>query len=375
MIRVKGCVRALVASTWIILFALGCPAVAEEHESGWNDRTIGDFASKTLARQRGFEILPLFKLPADVEAAVKSVTAEQLFSVTENQVVKFPDQILKAERLVFQERGILEMTAIDQPYIVIVAKVVEFDAPQSHSEMRRPPDAKSPDGATGSVGANGLSYDPDNEDGGGRRGRNGQPGGRGEDGGTETLPDVYLLFGRIETQGNVPEPGTIDLDVAFPGLSGGNGGYGGQGGNGGDGERGRKAVQYLGGCKRGPGWGGHGGSAGRGGQGGNSGAGGDGAVFFISGPVDVVELMTYFGYRNDGGAPGKGGGPGNTGGLVGRGGNAGKPDLPNCRPVDFRKGSQGQLPSLAHLGRGDDSTITGDKGKAFLGVVDVDALF
>jgi hypothetical protein len=49
--------------------------------------------------------------------------------------------------------------------------------------------------------------------------------------------------------------------------------------------------------------------------------------------------------------------------------------LPNCRPVDFRKGGRGQFPSPAHLGRGDDSTITGDKGKAFLGVVDVDALF
>jgi hypothetical protein len=64
--------------------------VAEERESGWNDQTIGAFASKTLARQRGFEILPLFKLPVDVETAIKSATSEPLISVIEEQVVKYP---------------------------------------------------------------------------------------------------------------------------------------------------------------------------------------------------------------------------------------------------------------------------------------------
>ena len=255
----------------------------------------------------------------EVISKVNDTEKRELFSVAE--IVKFDDQILRTDQLVFSSNSILEFTNLSYPWIAIVADSIKFAAPLKKATIRRKLDIIADNGKNGKNGDNGIN-------GGRPYGRHGHRGGngfQGQNGGTgETinLPDIYIITRGIKSQESNQTPDYINLKLIFPGIDGGRGGLGGDGGSGGYGGDGRKARSNPIHCESGGGNGGTGGDAGLGGKGGNGGNGGNGSNIYFLGNSETLDVLSYATIVNTGGDGGLYGSPGRVG-RPGKGGSMG----------------------------------------------------
>jgi len=277
-----------------------------------------------------------------------------IYSVAE--VVKFDQQVLRADELVFSPNSVLELTNLDYDYILIVANKIKFTAPLKKATIKRAFDVFAENGTDGNLGSNGVSGTT-----GGKNGSDGTNGGIGQKGGkgkTKQLPKIYIITNEVTSQASNQALDYINLKLLFPGIDGGSGGNGGRGGNGGNGGNGRKSSSGAFDCKRGGGDGGNGGLAGKGGQGGDGGDGGNGADIFFIASDSAMEILSYSVVINTGGDSVAAGLPGAIG-FPGFGGGAGAGSI-HCSGGD--SGANGKNPVPLNEGNG-QSGKEGAKGK------------
>ena len=291
-------------------------------------------------------------LPADVLTAVrKAASTKTIYPIAGNET--FNGQILKADEIVFDSGATLTLTALDKPWIVLVANRWKFTDPKTVVKIRRA-NRVAASGLDGNAGRDGS----DNPGETNRRGNDGGSGTAGETGGrgvTHQLPKLYLVGGSFTSPTGDPMP--LRMTLEFSGIPGGNGGDGGRGGNGGNAGNGKEGATSAFDCKEGPGPGGNGGAAGPGGAGGPGGRGGNGADITYISLADGIEQLSYArvvnveGYGGMGGRPGRAGKPGN--------GGSGASSNGWCGPSG--PGYPGDFPSPADLGQG-SSGADGKKG-------------
>lgn len=285
-------------------------------------------------------------LPAQVLTAIQNATSTKtIYPVTGNET--FRDQILKADEIVFDSGATLTLTALDKPWIVLIAKRWKFTDPKSMVKILRGSRLASR-GSDGSTGTHGEDR-PGETNRRGNDGGSGAAGGSGGSGGTLQLPKIYLVGSSFTSPTGEPLP--LRMTLSFAGIPGGDGGEGGAGGNGGNAGNGKEGATSAFDCKEGPGPGGNGGSAGAGGAGGDGGRGGNGADITYVALAEGIEQLSYArvvnveGYGGMGGRPGRAGRPGNGGdgassnGWCGPSGSGYPGDFP--RPADLGQGSAG----------------------------------
>ena len=299
-------------------------------------------------------------LPPDVLAAIQKATeVRKLFPVNSGE--KFSGQILKADEIVFAPGATLTLTALDAPYIAIIAKRWKFADATVLTKLIAT-GSPAPSGADGGAGADTPAAQGET----GRRGHDGAGGGAGllgADGQRRTLPHIYLIAGDFSTPKGEPLPGFLRMSLIAVGIDGGSGGKGGKGGKGGAGASGKVGATSAVDCKEGPGPGGNGGTAGQGGQGGRGGDGSDGADITMIGTKAVNEIFSYVRIFNDagyGGREGRAGSPGQGGARgsgAGRNGWCGPSDPGNVGvdPVPIDLGTRGPGKDGA---KGDTTLIT-----------------
>lgn len=294
-------------------------------------------------------------LPADVLAAVRTATAVRSIYPVSGQET-FPDQILKADEIVFGPASALTLTALDKPWIAIIARRWKFaDAAQWVRIARA--NVRASAGAEGPAGAKGADR-PGERNRKGYDGDNGAPGGDGSAGATLPLPHIYIVGEQFTSPDGQPLPGSLHLSLGFQGIGGGTGGAGGRGGDGGHAGNGKEGAMGVIDCRSGGGEGGNGGASGAGGRGGPGGTGGNGAdITYISLP-DGIEQLSYARVVNVEGVGGMGGRPGKAG-TPGNGGKGGRRNG-LCKPK--ADGSPGERPTPADGGYGPDGA-DGKKGQ------------
>ena len=287
-------------------------------------------------------------LPADVLAAIQhAVSTKTIYPVTGNET--FRDQILKADEIVFDSGASLTLSALDKPWIVLVANRWKFADPRVMVKIARAP-RSSRDGSAGNDGTAGADHlgetNRKGDDGG-----SGSEGMQGGSGGMVQLPRIYLVGGSFTSPSGDPIPGSLRLTLDFSGIAGGQGGQGGTGGSGGRAGNGKEGSTSAFDCSDGPGPGGNGGAAGPGGAGGSGGQGGNGADIIYVSLASGIEQLSYArvinveGYGGIGGRPGRAGRPGNGGagapshGWCGPSGQGYPSDFPN--PADMGQGPNG----------------------------------
>jgi hypothetical protein len=263
-------------------------------------------------------------VPGEITPVIRNAPNRGLFTV--NNVTEFNEQVLKCDRIVFQDGGALILNAIDGlrfDWVAVVAREWLFTAPNSTSVILRSPSL------VGTPGYHGADRGPGGN--GDNWGENGGDGGRGGDG-TEGGPGnplsrLYLIGERVLTSPAAPTPiRSVNLQIHLAGARGGSGGDGGRGGDGGAGHQGRpgRNNDQWPSCATAVGDGGNGGRGGIGGNGGRGGPGGGGGRMTIAGiPATFISVFAASYIINKGGDSGFGGnrGAAGSGGRRGIGGN------------------------------------------------------
>jgi hypothetical protein len=272
--------------------------------------------------EHGFKILPASSVPQYVLNAVAAFPSKSSEGI--GGYVRLKENILKAQTLTLNAESLLQLEALDQPFIVIAARDLFIEIAPSRdraAKISRAGDGffGSLIGVTGSPGANGTNSGAED----GVSGSAGLTGGTGGEGPSPHLPDLYIFFQRIKTSAGIPSTGGL-LRISVEGVAGGKGGTGGPGGIGGSGNRGTAGSSTKYSCSSGPGIGGNGGPAGSGGKGGPGGPGGRGGNVFLVGPENQWEKAGFFEVLQNPGRRGEGGDPGQpgSGGSPGGGGSA-----------------------------------------------------
>ncbi len=293
-------------------------------------------------------------LPQAVKDAINTAGPHpgEIYNIGPGEV--FTESVLWYERIQFADKASLTLNP-GLPFVAIVADELLFTGPPYHSVRVSFDEIAATVGEVGPTGAQGA---PGNRGHAGHH--HGYPGGRGHmggigsDGGTVSLPAVYILANAVQAQ-DAPDQAAL-FHFEFEGVQGGQGGYGGQGGKGGPGGRGAQAISGLGGCQRGGGKGGDGGPGGYSGKPGDGGNAGDGvnlALIVTTAAIDVLKFSEVF---NLPGAPGAGGFAGRAG-LGGDGGQGGK-GKGHCNGGERGKLGKSPIPSPNGGLRGAE----GDKG-------------
>ena len=311
-------------------------------------------------------------IPKDVLKEIEvSPGYGNIYPVSENGSV-FGGRILKADVISFASSSRLDLTGFNEPYIAIVAKRIQFNAPTERATITvvlprltaKPPSqhphlGKARTGNTGGSTKAGEQGDDGNDGTTGNSALAGDP-----------TPTLYIIAGEVISQpGNKP-PDFIDLTIVTRGMNGAKGGDGQDGQDGGDGGTGGPADWNGISCDGGAGDGGPGGMGGVGGKGGAGGYGANGGYIYLGGTKAAIKILSFCkpdlspGSGGLGGNPGKNGRSGEGGARGERrgdcdGGEPGKPGLQNPRLAEpglrARDGVEGKVYS-------DDS-------------VDVEALF
>lgn len=289
-----------------------------------------------------------------VVAAIKAAApyAGNLFPVRDR--VEFDQQVLKVDVLTFQQGATLVLTAVDKPWIAVVAKELKYTGNPALASILVENSLVAPlDGQEWPRLAK-----PPRQRKGGRVGRRGTDGTNGQQGNspesTPMTPHLYLVAGKVSVENGAPPPNYSGLTIENDGVDGGAGGNGqdGQaGGDGGDGQDGKRNFLRVS-CSRNPGSGGPGGNGGVGGSGHDGGPGANGGNVSIGGSdqsIGVLDFAAFYLNRGDGGVPGIGA----KNGIGGKGGARG------ARPGVCRGGSggpSGKTPT--------DPTVSGTPGQA-----------
>lgn len=282
------------------------------------------------------------------------------------------ENILKADRIVFQDNATLTLLNHRKPYWVIVAKEITFSAPNYTARIQRDPRLRAAPGNDGTTATVKPPTPPQAPNGGrrgadGANGADGGPGGRGE---TEHLPPLYIAASKVTRQAG-GSSGFVDLVIRLDGVDGGRGGDGGDGGPAGDGGSGGNGVSLAFSCDGGPGDGGNGGSGGKGGAGGSGGAGGDASDVFFVGDAQVLNELETSRVLARGGV----GGPGGYAGAPGRSGEEGPRGARRGFCIGGTSGNRGTTPKPRDLGHGVDSDVEGKRGDIKSITYDVAKLF
>lgn len=331
--------RSILALGTALALAAGQPALSRAYDL----RVIDVSGAKTTT---GTARLPPELPPEIVQAIRKAPKIQTILPISTAE--KFNQQVIKADEIVFQSGGRIILTNLNLPWVVIAAKSIKFNFPDTYSFIQRDPSVVT--AAAGGPGGAGTDQ-PDTTTETGRTGdpgRDGGQGGLGGGGGRQSLPDIYIITNDfLDPAGPVP-PGLLNLALLVNGVDGGPGGDGGKGGNGGRGGPGKEGASSAFDCKEGGGPGGRGGLAGRGGRGGDGGVGGNGAnLIYVStrAGVDKLSFVRVNNIYGRGGNPGRGGVPGSPGG-----GGPGASANGWCRPTSAGEG--GDYPSPASHGPG-----------------------
>jgi hypothetical protein len=302
-------------------------------------------------------------IPSDVQDLIKKAKKQTVFEVV--GITRFSDQVLKADKIIFQPGSTLVLTGLrNADSLIIIAGEIVLQNASLANRIVRAPDFRVADGQPGTPGTQGQpNFVPPNETFRSANGGGGGNGGNGLPGETYKPPIVYILVGKM-THPVVPARFVID----FSGIDGANGGVGGAGGQGGHGDVGFTA--HCGGifsaCESGPGRGGDGGPGGVGGQGGPASPGNPGFDLIIGGSDDFLSIAEQFTLLNKGGVHGRAGAGGN-GGLGGGRGRGGQ----TCGSCNSR-GDGIDGPPGGSLGAGAPSTEVGVDGRiTFASGVDV----
>ncbi len=309
-------------------------------------------------------------IPLNVIDEIKAAPALDVFPVTSTEI--FGEKILKVDQLLLDVGAVLELSALDEDFLAIVAKEIRFRAPEERAIIRRQfTGVDAGTGANGARGRDGQTPGKAPRKNNGHRGEDGGSGGSGNAGETRHLPDIYVFTNAIKEIDRNDPPYFVDMGLIMPGIDGGDGGIGGDGGNGGNGGSGGDGVDSLIDCKGGPGDGGRGGNAGLGGRGGDAGNGGDGAnVIYVASP-DAMNLLSATKVVN---RPGQAGRPG-LGGRPGREGAGGPRGGRTFYCHGGRRGSDGVVPNPWTLGPGEEGE-GGKKGSVSrVPVVSIDDLY
>lgn len=292
-------------------------------------------------------------VPSEVEAAIKAAPKTgDIYSVTQDRQT-FPGQILKVDVLVFQEGKALVMTNFSSTWVAIVAKKVQFVAPEKNNAIATEtpwnPLRYSPPPQPGAPGRQPKAAECLNG-GAGVAGSSGVPGHVGD--AAPRPPKIYLVAGAIVNKHDDPLPEAFNFIFDVRGYSGGEGANGGQGAAGGGGGDGGPSdwhdpgvYPFDPGCKCGAGYGGPGSTGGRGAPGGMGGDASAGADMTWVATQAVLDSLYFSRVFNQGGFGGQGGvaGPsGQSGGGGARGeweglckgGGAGRPPLTPVTPAD-----------------------------------------
>ena len=284
-----------------------------------------------------------FVLRSDMEGSnlstwsrlIRGAPRTSYFSVTGH--VPTDKNIIKADRVVFNQGSTLEFRNLDAEFWAIVATTFEFNFRQRGEDASTAPDPSEQVRITRHAnypsipapeaqhGRDGTSYDgirAYNTD--GRRGGNGSDGQDGQMGVTKELPCLLLVASEIIFNNlGGSEPLSDRVIFNLEGIPGGPGGNGGDGGAGGKGEAGANASwSVFQGCRVIAQSGGNGGDGGDGGRGGKGGNGGDGGDLLFIGDAEAGSRLLSAAIVNRPGTPGRGGRPG-IGGRAGTGGDRG----------------------------------------------------
>ena len=281
-----------------------------------------------------------------IQAAPLQDSLDVLGTIVQNS------NVLRVNTLTFYDDAVLVFTDVTSDFIVIAAQelVIDLNNPNVLAVITRPVGSTADqqfatmlEGANGANGANGAAgvgqTSHRGNDGG--AGKNGMPGGNG---GTLTLPDIFLFTQQLTLGANTP-PNTEVLTFFFNGVLGGNGGKGGNGGEGGAGARGADSSSGVFNCNYSGGDGGTGGPGGQAGRGGNAGNGGDGAWVSFYSPIGSQLNLTISVQQQ--GAPA---GVSGTAGVVGRGGLGGQGGSGSTWCGGGHGGSSGSTPPPATAG-------------------------
>lgn len=296
-------------------------------------------------------------IPASVIAAIKQVAERDFYGIVDNEV--YSDAILKTEILQFDCDSNLIMSALDATFIAICARTICLRGEAARARISRSDPAVRLSGLPGGDGQRGSN---------GRQGANGSNGSTGSDGNSGTVPPLYLFAEQVVVQDRIPID-WIDLEIEYPGITGGDGGRGGSGGPGVNGVPGRPGKDKGISCGMPPTNGGNGGAGGVAGAGGNGADGSVGGQVVLAGTEEALRCLRWIRIANPGGAGGKGGAGGN-GGMGGSGGPAGAPSM-FCPPA-----YPGMPGAAGRNGLDGVAGKAGQKGDVVLiECVDLDALF
>jgi len=334
---------------------------------------LNEESERVRAHEAQLSTLRSGTIPADVLAAVAAEPARDRFNLA--GTIDLKQQIVKAETITINDKGLLVLSGVHLPWVAFVAKRVLIETPQVKATVTRPIGTQAEsafanalrgaEGAPGSRGADGQGFNQH------RHGNSGDPGtdaATGDPGRTQLLPIVYFLAGAVETQDGSP-PSQANLRFDLLGVRGGEGGRGGRGGDGGHGHHGDIGRSEFLSCQQAAGTGGRGGDPGRGGRGGTGGTGGSGGTIVFGAPTTTIGHLRYFEVLQEAGPAGGGGKPGSQG-TKGIGGDGG---AKNKWCDAGRRGDDGK-DIVGDLGHGDDGG-PGQRGDIFEVVMDVDALF
>ena len=301
-------------------------------------------------------------IPPQIRQAIANAPPISIFNIGTETL---DQNVIIADKVVFNEGALAQISRLDWPYVIIYGKEFLFSDPEGGAQLLRTLDAKAVAPAKPDAPARRSQAGRD-----GRHGKKGLPGAAGQTGAVGQslrIPDIWLITNRIGTQGTASPTSTkVNLRIHVPGIMGSVGGDGGNGGVGQQGGSGRNGeADVFGACESGAGGGGDGGRGGSGGKAGDGGAGGSGGNVFYVGPTHVIDVLQFASVKNNGaqgGAAGKPGSPGSPGKGGSRGSHPGSCSGPGA-------GGSGPLADPAHLGQG-SAGAAGLKGSTIAYVVD-----
>jgi hypothetical protein len=314
----------------------------------------GDAIAMQPPQEAAVEASNLDDLPVEVRAAIRqAVSVSDVLQI--RGVERVSEQILAVDELIFQPTSTIEFTG-EHPWVLLFAERVRVANPDSPLTIRRNGILERPDGTHGTAGSTGAAGHTSGAHGtAGARGGDGTP---GQSGRARRVPDVYIVFGRIESTRSTDPLTSARMLIDFRGVAGGNGGVGGDGGAGGHGGGGRSGRRGdFGDCRRGPGNGGSGGPGGNGSAGGNGASGGTGGSVYLISTPQGADLLSAAEILTDGGAVGAGG----RGGAAGAGGSGGSR---GSRPGSCSGGSNGDNGVPGGAGEhGSNGAAAGERGR------------
>lgn len=304
--------------------------------------------------------MSIASLPPEVLEKIRKAPVEGNIYSVNDYAQEYSKQILKADTITFHENSNLVLSNINEPWVAIVAKNLQFTEPDRPNKIiyraawtpqvyQRPAQPATPGAPVKApVGANGTD------------GTSGNGGATGSNGDTPPrTPDVYLIVGNIVNKLNKPVPQSLYLVFDMRGMNGGDAGPGGVGGNGGPGGDGGDGDYHSPdryplspGCVASAGRGGAGGIGGLGGTGGIGAPGANGAALYYAAPQNVLYSLSYAQVFNQ---PGVGG----AGGLSGTSGVTGPDGARGAHPGTCRGGTFGP----ARRNTPATAVVRADKGK------------